>query len=315
MACTSVVSPSGSASLLSSSHVVAVSSCSRGGRPRSSRVCGHPAQVGVDEAVHLADLVAAGVDDRLEVERAADVHRGLDPVGQQVLVADEDPGAAGALAGRPLGVEQHVEPAGREVRGAELVGVVLLLAADDLGRGTQHRREDRGRAGPDRGHPPQAEEPAQPRVLDDQLGVDVEVRLEPLGDPDPGGLAGGDAAGLEPGAGPAVAHLDAGLLEEPVVQVDDPLRLAEATRVGRVGGDLGQRDVHAEQAGDAGHRGRAAAPGPGDEQHLAGHAVGIHLVDGAGLPLRRRVPMVVVRSVPLASVTVGEPTTRYCPHL
>ena len=36
---------------------------------------------------------------------------------------------------------------------------------------------------------------------------------------------------------------------------------------------------------DAGHRRGAAATGAGHEEHLAGHAVGVHLVDGAGLPL------------------------------
>ena len=57
------------------------------------------------------------------------------------------------------------------------------------------------------GDPPQAEEPAQPRVLDDQLRVLGEVPLEPLGDPDPLGLAGADPPGLEPRLRARVADL------------------------------------------------------------------------------------------------------------
>ena len=115
-----------------------------------------------------------------------------------------------------------------------------------------------------------AEEPAQPRVLDDQLGVDGEVPLEPVGDPDPLGSRVRDPAGLEPRLGPGVADLDAGLLEQPVVGVDHPARLAEALGVALVGDHLGLRDVQAHDLHQPRHRARAAPSGPRDEEHLPG---------------------------------------------
>ena len=171
----------------------------------------------------------------------------------------------------------------REVRGAELVGVVLLLGADHLGGRAQHRREDRRGPRPDRGDAPEAEEPTQSRVLDDELGVLAEVRLEPLADPDACGLAAADPAGVVPRARTRVADLDERLGEPLVVDVDDPLRLAEAARVGVVRLDLGQRHVHAEPGDDAGERAGAAAAGAGDEEDLPRHTVGVHLVDRSGL--------------------------------
>ena len=159
--------------MLSSAHVSAVSSCSRGGRPRSSRVSVTRRRPGSTKRCtsRICSLRACRTCCSSSV--SADVHRRLHPVVEQVGVPDEDPAAVGdGLAGGALGVQQHVEPAGREVRRAEPVGVVLLLAADHLGRRAQHGREDRRGAGADRGHPPQAEEPAQPRVLDHQLGAD-----------------------------------------------------------------------------------------------------------------------------------------------
>ena len=89
------------------------------------------------------------------------------PVGQQVLVADVRPLRA---AGGALGVQHHVHPRGRAVDLAEAGGVVALLAADHLGHGPQHGDVRRRGLAAERGRPPQAEEPRQPRVLHDQLG-------------------------------------------------------------------------------------------------------------------------------------------------
>ncbi len=252
---------------------------------------GDAAQAGVDEPVAVADLLALGVQDVLELELLAELHDDLDPVVEQVAVPDEHAAAVGhRLAGGPLGVQQHVQPAGREVRGAEAVGVVLLLAADDLRRRAQHGGEDRGRAVADRRDPPQAEEPAQPRVLDDQLVALGEVAVEPLGGLDALGLAGGDPAGLEPGLGSRVADLDAGVLEQAVVVLDHPGRLAEALRVGLVGDHLGLRDVQPHQLHEARQRARAAAAGAGDEQHLARVVRGLEIT-------RRTAPRVSVVGV------------------
>ena len=123
--------------------------------------------------------------------------------------------------------------------------------------------------GADRGDPPQPDEPAQPRVLDHELAVDLEVALEPLGGRDPLGLPGRHPPGLEPRLGPRVADLDQRLLEQPVVVVDHPARLTEALGVGLVGVDLGLRHVQPQDPHQAGHRAGAAAAGAGDEQHLA----------------------------------------------
>ncbi len=278
---------------------------------------GDAAQAGVDEPVAVADLLALGVQDVLELELLAELHHDLDPVVEQVAVPDEDAAAVGhRLAGGALGVQQHVQPAGGEVRGAEAVGVVLLLAADHLRRRAQHRGEDRDRAVADRGDPPQAEEPAQPRVLDDQLVTLGEVAVEPLGGLDALGLAGGDPAGLEPGLGSRVADLDARVLEQPVVVLDHPGRLAEPLGVGLVGDHLGLRDVQAHQLHEARQRARAAAAGAGDEQHLAGVVRGLEITRCADLACLAEVTVVGVltaakpiRWLSLASLREVRPTT------
>ena len=87
---------------------------------------------------------------------------------EQVLVADERPLRA---AGGALGVQHHVHPRGGAVDLAEAGGVVALLAADHLGHGPQHGDVRRRGLAAERGRPPQAEEPRQPRVLHDQLGA------------------------------------------------------------------------------------------------------------------------------------------------
>ena len=100
-------------------------------------------------------------------------------------------------------------------------------------------------------------------------GLTCEVALQPLGGQDPLRLAGGDPAGLEPRLGPRVADLDQRLLEQPVVVVDHPARLAEPLGVGLVGDHLGLGHVQAHDPHQPGHRAGAAAAGAGDEQHLA----------------------------------------------
>ena len=82
-------------------------------------------------------------------------------------------------------------------------------------------------------------------------------------------LAGGDPAGLEPRLRPRVADLDQRLLEQPVVVVDHPARLAETLGVGLVGDDLGLGHVQPHDPHQPGHGAGAAAAGSGDEQHLA----------------------------------------------
>ena len=202
-----------------------MSSCSRGGRSRSAEGLAHPAQARVDEPVARRGSARC----RRAARAGAGASRptcidGLDPVVEQVAVADEDPAAVGdGLAGGALGVQHHVQPAGGEVRRAEPVGVVGLLAADHLGGRPQHRREDRRRAVADRGHPPQAEEPAQPRVLDDQLGVDLRS-----GSPATRRCGSARARGWTTrpvsnhASGRASLTWTPRLLEQPVVVVDHP---------------------------------------------------------------------------------------------
>ena len=270
VACASGVSPPGSASLLSSSQVCPVRSCSLGGSWRSARLWVTRRRPGSTNRwpSRICSLLACSTF--WSSQLLAELHDDLDPVVEQVAVADEHAAAVGhRLAGGALGVQQHVEPAGREVGRAEPVGVVLLLAADHLGRRAQHRREDRDGAVADRRHPPQADEPAQARVLDDQLVALGEVALEPLGGADPLGLARGDPTRLEPRIGARVADLDAGVLEQPVVVLDHPGRLAEPLGVGLVGHHLGLRHVQAHQLHQARQRAGAAAAGAGHEEHLA----------------------------------------------
>ena len=278
VACASAVSPPGSASLFSSSQVCPVRSCSLGGSWRSARLWVTRRRPGSTNRwpSRICSLLACRTF--WSSELLAELHDDLDPVVEQVAVADEDATAVGhRLARGALGVQQHVEPAGREVRRAQPVGVVLLLAADHLGRRPQHGREHRHGAVADRGHPPQAEEPRQARVLDHELVVHGEVAVEPLGRADPFRLAGRHPAGLEPGVGAGVADLDAGVLEQPVVVLDDPGRLAEALGVGLVGRHLGLRHVEAHQLHEARQRAGAAAAGAGHEQHLARVVLGLEV--------------------------------------
>ena len=55
----------------------------------------HPAQAGVHEPVPVADLLAVAVQHVLELEGLGHVHRRLDPVVEQVAVADEHPAPVG----------------------------------------------------------------------------------------------------------------------------------------------------------------------------------------------------------------------------
>jgi hypothetical protein len=117
----------------------------------------------------------------------------------------------------------------------------------------------------------------RPRTQDHQLVVDGEVAVEPLGGPDPLRLARRHPAGLEPGVGTGVADLDARVLEQPVVVLDHPGRLAEALGVGLVGHHLGLGHVQAHQLHQARQRAGAAAAGTGHEQHLARVVLGLEV--------------------------------------
>jgi hypothetical protein len=244
----------------------------------------HPAQRRVHEPVAVADRLAVGVQHVLQLQLLAHPHHGLGPVVEQVGVPHERPGTAvgtaDRLTGAALGVQQHVQPRGGEVGRAEPVAVVGLLAAHHLGRWAEHRREDRRRAGADRRDPPQRQEPAQSRVLHHQLVTLGEVPREPVGGGDPLGLAGADPSGLEPRLRARVADLDHGLLEQPVVVVDHPARLAETLGVGLVGGHLGLGHVQAQDLHQPGQRAGPAAARAGHEEHLARVVGG---VDAAGV--------------------------------
>ena len=229
-----------------------------------------PAQARVDEPVPVADLLGVGVQDALQVQLPGHGHGDPGPVVEQVGVPDEDAAPVGdAVAGGQLGVQQHVQPGRGEVGGAEPVAVVPLLAAHDLGGWAQHRREDRHGPRADRGDPPQAQEPAQPRVLDHQLGMLDQMVLEPLRRADPLGLPGGDPARLEPGRGPAVVDGDDRVHEQAFMVVDEPLGLGEPLGVRLVRRHLRLGHVQAQQLHDPGHGAGAAAPCAGDEEHLA----------------------------------------------
>ena len=219
----------------------------------------------------------------------------LTPVGQQVGVEDERPLAAAA---GPLGEQRGVHPAGdvgRLLGQAELFGlggeVRDVARADDLGRVAQRGEpaqvdvELGGHLLPDLG------EPERVRVLDDDL-----LRLQLAGQPLVQ-LGGGDA-GLDVVADEvhrrraAVDVEERELLEVPLVEVDDPLRLVEPARVGLRRLDLGLRHVQAEALQGAGQRAGAAATGAGDQdQRGAGCGdVGMRVTLSAGSRPPRIVP-------------------------
>ena len=144
--------------------------------------------------------------------------------------------------------------------------VVLLFAADHLGDRAQHGDVGRGGFAAQRGRAPQADEPGEPRVLDHQLSSVVgELRLEPVGQPCPQRAPRRQLAGLEPRTRPGVTDLNVAAAEQLVVQVDDPLRFAEALGVGLVGLHLGLGHVHAQGLEGAGHGAGAAAAGADDK--------------------------------------------------
>ena len=95
-------------------------------------------------------------------------------------------------------------------------------------------------------------------------------------------LAGGDPAGLEPRLRPRVADLDQRLLEQPVVVVDHPARLAEPLGVGLVGGDLGLRHVQAHDPHQPGHACWCrCGPAPATKSTLRGYvAASVRSLDG-----------------------------------
>ena len=213
-----------------------MSSCSRGGSSRSSRVCSIRRSPGSTNRCpsRICSLSQCSTCWSWRVSATCMVVLTQSSSRSPYRTNTRPPSATDSRVARSVCSSMFSQDAD-QVRRAEPVGVVGLLAADHLGRRAEHGREHRRGAGADRGHPPQAEEPAQPRVLDHELGVDLEVALQPLGGRDPLRLPGGDPAGLEPRLGPRVADLDQRLLEQPVVVVDHPARLAEALGVGLVG--------------------------------------------------------------------------------
>ena len=81
----------------------------------------------------------------------------------------------------------------------------------------------------------------------------------------------------EPRLRPRVADLDGAVLEQPVVVLDDPLRLTETLRVGLVRDHLGLRTVEFDDLHQAGHRVLVPLRPRGHEQHLARVVLGLEV--------------------------------------
>ena len=205
----------------------------------------HAVQVGVEEVVHAPDVTGGGAGDALQPERLTQRVDRPGPVVEQVVVAQEETPVA---PGGPLRVEHVVDPAGHPAALGDVGGVVVLLAADHLGGRPERDRVGLLDAGAQSGSPPETEEPREPGVLDHQL---VDTGLGELG-VEPGhqlladGLVGAQLGGVQPGLGAGVGDADVAAAQQPVVEVDDPLRLGEALGVGVVGRDLGERDLETE---------------------------------------------------------------------
>ena len=113
---------------------------------------------------------------------------------------------------------------------------------------------------------PQAHEPGQPWVLDDQAVGLRELSLEPPGQPlpRPGQLR--RASGELPRLRPAVLGCHVQLLQQAGVEVHHPTRFPEALGVRLVGGHLRQRDVETEPCSESADQAGAAATGSGHEE-------------------------------------------------
>ena len=249
-------SASSSARPETSVQTSSASSAQTGGDLELLPVRARAAERPVDELVDLHDGRRRRVADHCEVERVADVGGDAGPVVEHVLVPDERPRA---LAGRALGEEHLVDPAGRALDVALPVAVRPLLAVDHRRGVPQDGHELRRGAHVLAALAPQRQEPREPRVLDDDVVGLRKLGCEPLAELPPDVVVHGDAGGLRPGGRPPVGDLNAGPAEERRVEVDDPFRLGEAAWIRAVGGHLRLRDVETEALHDPGEEARPAA--------------------------------------------------------
>ena len=149
-------------------------------------------------------------------------------------------------------------------------GVPGVPRLRDLRRVPEHGQERQLRALRDGGTPPHVVEPERARVLDQHLLV-RELLGQPLGEP-LGVLLGRPLLGQLGDLGPGVERAEHRRpLEQALVEVDHPLGLEEAARVGLVGGHLGLGEVQPEHAQRARRRAGAAAPGTRDHDQ-PGHS-------------------------------------------
>ncbi len=153
---------------------------------------GHPAQPRVDEPVPVADLLAAWRAARAAAgaARPTPSRRGSSRrAGRRTArTPGRRPRRTRGWRARCAAACSASSPRGAPSRAGSRSTSACCRPPPPAGAASS-RTPASHRA--DRRHPPQAEEPAQPRVLDDQLGVDREVALQPVGGADPLGLAGG----------------------------------------------------------------------------------------------------------------------------
>jgi hypothetical protein len=224
------------------------------------------AQRRIDELVHLRVGRPLDFSQPVEVEELRDPGDLAGPVLEKRVVADV---GASRSAGRMLGVQRRVQPGGGPA-GVRLPGSVRVARAPDHLRGvTQHGREGGLRAELVRTAEPERQEPVDARVFDHDVLDPDELNREPVPQVSESLLVGPCGRGDVPGIRPRVEAAHATLPHQPLVEVHDPARLAEAARIGPVRPHLGLGNVKAEPCEDACEQARAAPADPEDDEQSA----------------------------------------------